>query len=207
MAELLVLPTTSFEAVDLEPDHIVSTTRSRGGYLTEITVADPLWGGSLRTTPLTERQLRAWEAFVSDATERKLAFDFVHPSKRQPINYDPDVLPIVDPLALTDVSDLRNPEVSGLPVGLQLLRGDRVAFLQGDLVSHRMIRADTLVASTISQALPVTPRLPLGVFAVAAEVRLIDAPMRLRVVANSWTAPLVGGQPVRGSFEVFESIR
>lgn len=207
MAELLVLPSTSFEAINLEPDHVVSTSRSRGGYLSEITVADPLWAGSLRTTPLSERQLRAWEAFMSDAVERKLAFDFVHPSKRCPVEYTPATLPFSGQGILTSVADLRNPVMSGLYVGLQLRRGDRVSFVQGDFISYRMVREDTLVSSAISQAVPITPRLPLGRFAVAAQAEFLDPPMRLRIVANSWSAPLVGGQPTRGSFEVFESPR
>ncbi len=207
MAELLVLPTTSFEAVSLEPDHVVSTSRSRGGYLTEITVADPLWAGSLRTTPLNERQLRAWEAFISDAVERKLAFDFVHPSKRYPVEYDATTMPFSGDAVITSLADLRSPAMSGLPVGFQLRRGDRLSFIQGDYISYRMVRTGTLVASAVSQAIPITPRLPLGRFAVAAAVEFVSPPMRLRVVANSWKAPLVGGQATRGSFEVFESPR
>lgn len=204
---LLTLPSTSFEYLELEPDHLIYSTQSRGGYTSEVTFGDPTWGGSMRTTPLSERQLRAWEAFISEATQRMLAFELVHPLRLTPLEYSYDSLPFSGTAAMVNIDDLNSPRLSGLPVGLQLRRGDRVQFTEGDHTAYRMVRSDVLVSSVLDQAVPVTPRLPLGMFTTAASAVFKDPKMRLRVTKNSWSAPLTAGQPTRGTFDVYEAIR
>lgn len=200
---ILTLPTTYFSALDLEPDHMVSIATDRGGYAHEITWGDPMWVGSMTTTKLSERELRQWEAFIADSTERKLPFDFVHPTKTLPIEYQAG-LPFSGNMTVTSLADLTAPVLSGFTVGLQLRKGDRIAFIERNFVSHRMLRTDLLVSSATAQAVPIVPRLPLGVFTTAATATIKNPPMRLRVQSNTWQASLQAGDAPTGSFKVFE---
>ncbi|WP_323014540.1 hypothetical protein [Devosia sp.] len=89
---------------------------------------------------------------------------------------------------------------------MQLLRGDRLAIYQGDIVVHRWVAENVLVSGQISQAIPVTPRLPIGVLAPGAIVALKNPKMRFMIVPASWDAAEVAN-PSSISFEVMEALR
>ncbi|MBI4046575.1 MAG: hypothetical protein HY371_07135 [Devosia nanyangense] len=132
--------------------------------------------------------------------------DFVHPRHRFPHAYDAASWPMAGNAELVSVPNLRTIVLRDLVEGMTLQRGDRLSIVQGDLVGHRWIAADLVVGSAISQAIPVTPRLPIGVFAAGAVVMLKDPKMRFMIVPGSWDDREVPGA-ASVTCEIMEALR
>src|SRR5690606_14519949 len=154
--------------------------------------SDPFWRGTMTT-----KRLNVWGennehadflAWLVWAVDRNMRVDFVHPRHRLPRGYSSDTWPMTGNGSLIGTPDMRTLNVSGVPDGVQLKRGDRISVEQDDIIVHRWIAADTLVESTINQAIAVTPRLPIGVLAPAAIVVLKDPKLRFMIVPGSISA-------------------
>lgn len=204
------MPAYAFTTLGVQAALGVTVARSEGGLVVTSRQGDPFWSG-----PMTTRPLQGWKgnneyadflAFLTDCVDRHLRVDFVHPRHRLPSAYTAETWPMGGNADLVDTPDLRAVTLSGLALGLILKRGDRLSILQDDIVVHRWIAADTVVSSTTSQHLPLTPRLPIGVLAPSATVVLEDPKMRFMVVAGSWNTEEVAN-PAPITFDVMEALR
>lgn len=205
------LPISAFGGIDVAPELGVAFARSEGGLVITSRNFDPYWRGRFTTGPLDPRGSNERARFIAWliwAADNNMRVDIVHPRHRYPAAYTADTWPMGGNAGLVDVPDLRTLVLSGLPAGLILRRGDRLSVLQDGLVVHRWIANDLVVASTIAQAVEVTPRLPIGVLAPAAAVVLENPPLRCTIVPGSWSDSLAeeyGPTPV--TFEVMEALR
>lgn len=203
----LTHPFNGFEEIELSLEHYIYTSNSQGGYSTEIRYAEPLWRGSLTSTVMDQQEFQEAEEFINEASERMLAFDLVHPLFLCPRSYTVSTTPGGGTASVVGISDLTAPHISGFTNGLLLKKGDRVSVEEGDYVSYRVIASDVTVSSTTDQTINIRPRLPVGRFTTAATLRYLNPKVRLRVVPNTWSVGLQGGQPIQGSFDVIEAPR
>lgn len=204
-------PDNVFVAADtLAPDKGIASARSEGGLVVTSRRGDPFWRGAITTPALPlegpgiERMLRpefiAWLHWAEDLNMR---IDFTHPRHRLPRSYTPDTWPMSGDGAIVSITDLRTIVVAGLTMGLVLKRGDRLTVRQGAVIVHRWIAVPVTVASTTTQSLTLTPRLPIGIIDPGADVVLEDPVMRFMIVPGS----IVGDEviePSPVSFEVSE---
>lgn len=205
------MPGYAFSSIDITPDLGRKFARSEGGLVVTSSRSDPFWRGelvtrALNTLPPNNEHARflAWLNWVCDMNMR---VDFVHPVHQYPSQYDASTWPMTGDAELSSVTDLRTVVVRDLVVGMVLKQGDRVSLMQDDIVVHRWLAEDLVVSSTLAQALPVTPRLPIGILSAGAVVKLEKPPMRLMVVPNSWRAPEEARDEATISFEVSEALR
>jgi hypothetical protein len=207
---ILAFPTSDFSGIDVNPEHVIAMTRARGNLISEVRSADPMWIGSLTTTALSARQLAQWEAYISRVSDELILTDFVHPLYRCPSAYTVSSFSALSWPGATGIAeinsftDLRTLVLSNVPMGMVLRYGDRCAVTEGGNVSYRMIAEDVTVAGA-TVTVKLTPRLPLGLFSTAAQVKFLNPPIRCRVMKNSWSAPLVAGEGYYGSFDIFEA--
>lgn len=202
-------PAYAFSGIGVQPELGVAYARSEGGLVVTSRKTDPYWRGRLTTIRLEPwgemNRYADMLAFLSRCVDLNILVDIVHPRHRLPRAYSASTWPMTGDAELTSVTDLRHIVVADLTMGLILKRGDRISVVQGDLISHRWIAADVVVASTTAQTLELTPRLPIGVFVAGAAVVLENPPMRVRIVPGSWEADEVS-EPAAISFEVEESL-
>lgn len=204
MAETFALP--GFERIAISPPTGRAYARENNGLLVGSTGGrQARWQGKLTTGKLTQAEYARLYAQLWDAVERNLRFDLVLPRFACPRTYTPASWPLETVPLLEEVTDLYTIEVSGLELGMTLLAGDRCCIHQGALRGYRMLSADVMVTSTTAQALPLSPRLPIGVFAAAAEVHFIDPALRVVVVEDSIDLP-EEYRPTGGSFDVTETL-
>ncbi len=205
------LPLNAFTSLDLAPDLGVIAARSEGGLVITSRRFDPYWRGIFTTGPLDPRgdneraDFLAWLVWAADLNMR---IDLVHPRHRYPSAYTATTWPMVGDGSLVSTPDMRTLNISGVPVGTLLRRRDRVSVIQDDIIVHRWIAADVEVASEISQSIPVTPRIPIGVLAPGATVVLENPKMRFAIVPGSWDdsqAEVYGPSPI--AFEMMEALR
>lgn len=183
MAE--TFPVTGFSRIGVRIRSGVVTARTTGGLLVTGRRHEPHWAGPFTTGPLEPAEWSALAAFLEDCVDRNLRVDFVHPRHAVPRAYTPASWPMIGDAELEAVTDLRTIVVSGLALGLNLRRGDRLSLMQGELVCHRKMAADVVVSSITAQTLALTPRIPMGIFAAGAAVRLRNPPLRLAIVPDS----------------------
>lgn len=204
-------PLSAFASTDVAPELGVITARSEGGLVITSRRFDPYWKGSYTTAPLDPRganeraDFLAWLTWAADINMR---VDFLHPRHRLPKAYTADTWPMSGDAELVDTPDQRTLTVSGLPIGLDLRRSDRIAVRQGDIVVHRWIASNHIVTSGVSQAVPVTPRLPIGILEPEAIVVLEDPPLRAVIEPGSWADSQreeYGPSPV--TFGIMEALR
>lgn len=194
-----------FGVVRLLPYSGIATQRSRGGLLLTQRVVEPGWRGRFATDFLDPDEHQHLATTIADIVDRNERIDFVHPLYVRPRAFLGAVWPLVaDPL-LVSVTHGREIVVSGLEAGMELRRGDRLTIMQGELRCYRSIQSDLVVSSTIAQALPITPRMPVGIFAAAAAVRFIDPVVRLAIVPDSYDIEETS-KPSPISFEVEEAL-
>ena len=199
-------PGEDFEKVQIGLQHTIFSSKSRGGMVSEVRVADPYWYGELVTVGLEREEIAEWEAFLAESIDRQLSVDFVHPLYPCPISYNVDTFPGAATGTLDAIVDGRTIHIDLLDPGLVLKKGDRISIEQGDRVCYYMIAADVTVATSATDVF-ITPRLRTGLFTVGAVVRVKGAKMRLRVETNSVGLVLVGGEPTAISFNVYEDGR
>lgn len=206
----VLMPNVGVSRIGVLPDLGVVGARSEGGLIITSRKSDPFWTGKLTTAKLepwrgNNRHARML-AFLSDCVDRNLRVDWVHPRHDYPGSYTADTWPMLGDGSLNDIVDARTLDVQGLVAGMVLARGDRIAVLQGDIVVHRWVAEDVVVDSAISQAVPVTPRLPVGLLAPSATVRLANPPLRFMIVPGSWDTD-EAHEPTSISFDVAEALR
>ncbi len=191
------------------PDLGVASARSEGGLVVTSRKSDPFWSGSLTTI-----KLEPWQggnrhaqflAFLSRCVDLNLRVDWVPPRHRLPGAYTAQTWPLIGDCSLVDVPDQRTLRVGGMQAGLVLSAGDRVAVLQGDSVVHRWVAEDVIVSSAIAQNIAVTPRLPIGLLAPAAVVKLKDPVLRFMVEPGSWDTH-EASEPTAITFSVMEAV-
>lgn len=203
------MPDYAFSNIAVSPELSINSERTEGGLIITSRRSDPYWTGPMTTRPLTgwrdDNEHADFRAFLTQCVDLNMRVDFVHPRHRVPAAYTIDNFPMAGNGALVSVTDLRTIVVSGLTNGLTLRRGDRLSIIQGNLIAHRWIAAPVVVSSAISQSLPLTPRLPIGVFVAGAVVALKDPKMRVMIVPGSWNGDEVGN-PTPITFEVSESL-
>jgi hypothetical protein len=212
MAE--TFPAYSLTNLQLDPDLGITVARSEGGMIVTSRRADPSWTGQMTTRPLAADPINEhadFRAFLSRCADLNLSIDFVHPRHVVPRSYTIATWPLVTDCSLVSISDLNHIVVSGLTVGVQLKRGDRLSLQQTNVdstvsIAHRWVAVDVTSASATAQAIEVTPRLPMGVFAASATVKFKNPPVRLRVIPGSWDDAEAGG-PTAISFQVSEALR
>lgn len=182
-------PINAFSSSDIAPDLGVVTARTEGGLFITSRKSDTFWQGSYTTGPLDPRganERAEFLAWLTWAADNNMRVDFLHPRHRLPRAYTAATWPMIGDAELADIEDQRTINVAGLTPGLDLRRGDRLSIIQGDQVVHRWISAPVIVGSMIAQEIAVTPRLPLGVLAPAAVVKLENPPLRAVIVPGSW---------------------
>lgn len=205
MAE--TFPNTGFfGTVGVAPNSGIAWARDEGGVNIFSRHRDSFWGGPVNTGLLEKNEQRVWLAFLDRVTEWNLSVDFVHPWYRVPGAYEIGTLPWGGGAVVDEVTDLFTLEIQGLPVGLELGAGDRFSIVQGDMIVHRKIATDLVVASAISETITVTTRLPIGLIAPAATVSFLNPPMRLKVIPGSWQ-PTEANSPTGLTFTVAEAYR
>lgn len=204
MAETFPFP--FFERIGLRIQPGIAHKRDRGGMLITQRRLEPYWAGQFTTDKLAPAAWADLIAFLDNCVDRNLRVDFVHPRFALPRAFTEATWPLfADPL-LVSITHGREIVVSGLQAGMQLKRGDRLSLMQGELRCYRSLAADVLVSSSISQALPLTPRMPLGLFAAGAAVRFKAPPVRLAIVPGSYQDDEVARQfPV--TFETEEALK
>jgi len=204
------MPAYAFTDLDVTPALGTAFARSQGGLVVTSRNSDPYWRGTMTTQLLdvfgADNQHADFLAWLIRCCDLNMRVDFVHPRHTLPRSYRSGGWPMIGDGTLLDAPDLRTLTVADIPSGVQLRRGDRLAVYQGDIVVHRWVAVDTLVSSAISQAVPVTPRLPIGVLAPGAIVALKEPKMRFMIVPGSWDAAEVAN-PSSISFEVMEALR
>lgn len=144
------------------------------------------WTLQATTDKLDQGEFANLSATLLEAEERNLRFDFVHPRFALPRAYTPATWPMAGDAALEAVPNLYTIDCSLLPIGLMLKKGDRLTLMQGELRCYCMLSADVTVASSVSELLPVLPRLPIGVFSAGAAVRLEGPMVRLALLPDSY---------------------
>jgi hypothetical protein len=195
----------AFGVIDLKPAGSISFAEEESGLLIVGRKPNRPWKGRFTTGRLDQAEHADLFGLLLKAEERNLRFDFVHPRFRLPRSYNAGSWPMVGDAELEAVTDLYTLTCSGLSMGLLLKRGDRLTIMQDDLRCYCMLSADVTVASISAQALPVLPRLPIGVFAAGAAVRLEDPMVRLALVPGGYDmAEEVSPRPV--SIDVIEAL-
>lgn len=164
----------------------ITTRRDRRGLLITGRRNEPYWAGPFTTDRLDPDMWSIVTAFLDNCVDRNLRVDFVHPRRAIPRAYTMGSWPLVADPIVTAVTHGRQIVASGLQVGMTLKRGDRLTIMQGDLRCYRRLENDLVVASAVSQALPISPRIPLGVFTPGAAVRFKNPPVRLAIVPDSY---------------------
>lgn len=205
MAESFVVPV--FSSYGIVPNSRVAFGRQRSGLLVAgRSNHQPYWGGPIRTGKLYPYEYAALYEQLHDGIERNLRFDLLLPRFRVPRAYTADTWPLEADPTIEAVTDLYTLSVAGLQVGMTLRRGDRLTIVKGELRCHRMIRGgDVTVASATAQAIPLTPRLPIGVFEADDVVKFIDPVLRVAIVPGSIDMP-EEYRPTGGAFEVTEAL-
>lgn len=195
-----------FARIDLVPEPGRIYARERRGLIVQARGGvEPYWSGRLETGELEFDEYADLYGALWDAVERNLRFDFVLPRFACPRAYTPATWPLVANPTIEAVTDLLTLSIAGLEVGMTLKRGDRFTIMSGALRCYRMVAADVTVSSATAQALPIRPRLPIGVFAPTDELKFIDPPVRLAVIADTIDMP-EEYRPLPVSFEVMESL-
>jgi len=181
----------SFELAQIEtPEESgLAFTRTEGGLIITSRRSDAYLSGRMVTRPLEVNEYKDLRAFLNAAVQRNRRLDFVHPKFVRPMDYTLAQLSSMfgwSGLAgVVNLDDLFTPRLSGLPVGLQLRRGDCLSFRDGLKNSYKTVESDTLVASNSSQAVPLTSRLGIGVFSLSAAVHFVDPVLRFMVVPDT----------------------
>lgn len=199
-----VFPLNEFSAVDITLQHTIYSSRTRGGFISNVRVADPYWSGELVTVGLEKAELEAWEAFLQDCIDRNLSIDFVHPLYRCPISYNPDTVPGSPTGTVGTFPDSRTIAVSGLASGLILKKGDRISLEQGDRVMYFMVGADVTIGASTTNV-NIVPRLRTGLFTSGAVVRVVNAKMRVKITPNTISVPLAAGEATYLKFGIYEN--
>jgi hypothetical protein len=201
------LPVMGWAGIRLKPVSGLAFRREKGGLLINKRNAEPHWEGQFRSDNLAIGAYADLSTLLTDIVDRNDRIDFVHPRYALPRLYTPATWPLLADPELVSVTNLRTIVVSGLNNGMQLLRGDRLALIQGanELVGYRSIAEDVTVTSTLAQTLVITPRLPFNVFVAGAKVRFKNPAARLAVVPDSWDADEQAG-PSPLSFDVTEAL-
>ncbi|MBN9335621.1 hypothetical protein [Devosia sp.] len=202
----VAFPFSGFDRIGLRIRSGIAHKRDRGGLLLTQRTVEPYWAGPFTTGKLTPAAWSNLVAFLSDCVDRNLRVDFVHPRHEVPRAYTLATWPLFADPVLVSVTHGREIVVSGLQVGMELKRGDRFTLMQGEQRCYRSLAADLVVASAISQAIPLTPRMPLGIFAAGALVRFKMPPVRLAVVADSFQDDEVYA-PSSLTFEAEEALK
>lgn len=199
------LPSLGFSALDIMPDLGIAMARTVGGLIVTSRRSDPFFRGTITTGDLEIATHSYLQAFLIDCVDQNRLVDFVHPRHVVPRSYTLENLPWPGTGTITALPDNRTVTLSGLPIGLELKRGDRLTLEQGDLRCGRWIQSDVTVGSAIAEALPITPRLPIGIFAPGAFVQFKNPVMRFMVVPGSFSMA-EAYRPTPISFDVSEAI-
>lgn len=179
--------------------------RDLGGLGLTGRTADAYWVGTLTTPALSiedRQQALADLLYWADLNKR---ISFVHPQHVYPQGYDADSWPLADDPVVTALTDRRHIVVMGLEVGMVLPRGTRFTLIQEDRRCYRELPVDVTISSATAQTLPVSPRLPLGVFAAGCTVSFVAPEVRFAIVPESWSTD-EGLEPMPLSFDVSETL-
>lgn len=193
--------------IELDPNWVKDEARDQGGNVWETEDADPFWTGRLSTTKLNHDRLQDWVGFVHTAVRDRLAIEFVDPVFYIPAAYRGVGLPGGwDGLGtLFDISNGLQPVFSGLPVGLQLRRGDRLSIFDTDNCRYHMVESNLVVASATEQMVPITPAGLPNVFEAGDSVSFLNPRVLLNIVPNSWRVTRTPRQEPVGTFQVEEA--
>lgn len=206
----LTPPAYGYSSIDLGPELGITSFRSEGGLIVTSRRGDPYVTGKLTTRSLKPDQFADFQAFLVDACDRNELIDIINPRYRLPRSYTGITWPLSGDQVLQALTDLHTLSVAGLIVDMALKRGDRLCLIQGsgasEVVSYRWLSADVTVTSSTAQALSVTPRLPLGVFAADCTVRFKNAFARVRVVPGSIEGVITDGNLDAITFGVSEAL-
>lgn len=194
-------------ALDLQPQFSIETARSDGGFGWDVESADAFWRGSVTTGKLDHDRLQDWEGFIADAIDNRTVIDFVDPVYSRPGFYRETALPGSwdGSAAIVDLTNTRQPVLSGLPVGLVLRRGDRLSASEGAANSYHMVTKPLVVSSATEQAVDVSPLILPNVMAEDSAITFVDPVIKLMVEVNSWRAPRRARVQTVGSFSVYEA--
>lgn len=195
-------------AIEFGPFLPMDGARSDAGDVWWTMDADAYWQGNASTTKLNPALQANWDGFMLAAMFHQTAVEFTDPRYRLPSAYrSAGVLPggFDGEADIADLADPLNPVISGLPVGLELKRGDRIGVVSVDNKTLHVLAADVTVASSTAQVLPVLPPILDNVFSAGDQIRLIDPAVRLTVVPNSWSVRQQARSEPIGTFQVVEA--
>lgn len=167
---------------------------------------EPYWAGTLTTPALSIADRKQALSDLNYWLDMNKRISFVHGLYHYPEGYDATTWPLTADAVITEVTDRRTIKVSGLEVDMVLPRGTRFTVMQGALRCYRSLPTAVTVTSALSQALPVSMRLPMGVFEAGATVRFAEPEVLLAIVPDSWDgAEDIDLLPL--SFDVSETLK
>lgn len=201
---------SGLSSIEFNPFFVRDRARDDGGNVWETEDADPYWLGTGTTGQLDPDKLQDWEGFVHEAVRLRSSIEFLDPVYWIPAAYRFSGLPggFSGTGALVNMTDAAAPKVSGFPIGLVLKRGDRVQIKNtgNGKSTYHMVSANTTVASTSNQSLPLVPAtLPNVLVAGGADVIVLNPVAMLNIVPNTWRAARRARQNPTGSFQVEEA--
>lgn len=195
----------ALSATVFAPTQNITFGRDLGGLGLTGRSSEPYWAGTLTTNALSieDRQKALSDLIYWVDLNKRLSF--IHPQYLYPQGFDADTWPVMGDVTVTTITDRRTIVVSGLVNGMLLPRGTRFTLVQDDLRCYRALPVDVTVASETAQTLPVSMRLPLGVFDEGCTVNFVSPEVRLAIVPASWQADEALG-PAPLSFDVSETL-
>lgn len=194
--------------LELFPNFNILDARTDSGFTWQTEDEDPYWLGSGSTGKLNHIRLGDWEGFIAEAIGKTLVLDLVDPIFNIPSAYRAaGVLPggwngIAE---VDNLDDAWAPRIDGMPAGLVVRRGDRIGLAQGDYKSCHVVTKPIAAATALNQVVEIAPPLLPNVFAVGAQIVLLNPVVRMHIVPGSWKAPRVAQQDTIGSFSLKEA--
>lgn len=200
---------SSLSELELTIEWLREQARDEAGNTWETEDGDPYWRGRMSSSKLTHDRLQKLFGFVQAAMQTRQTIDFIDPVYFIPAAYRATGLPAgfeTGLAALVDASDGATPVIAGLPVDLVLRYGDRLSIRNANNCRHHMVAVEELIVTDDeAQAVPVVPAVLGNVFEPADEVVLLNPPVRLNVVTNSWSAARRAQALTVASFTVEEA--
>lgn len=203
----LSFPSYGLSQIDVVPQVGMAWSRSEGGIIITSRRVDPFLKGRV-VTRLLEPEFEHPDVlgFILRAVDENQRVDIIPPRHTVPIGYTDTSWPLVgNPTTIASITNLRTINIAGLFIGAVLPRGTRVTFSTGGgIYAHRLIAAPVTVTSTTNQAITITPRLPVGLYAAGNAVLFRNPIMRVMIVPDSYdVSEAVEETPI--SFDVIES--
>ncbi|MCI5097530.1 MAG: hypothetical protein MRY77_14540 [Rhodobacteraceae bacterium] len=186
-------------------------SKTAGGEILEAALGTRLWQGKIVLDKMTTDEEADVLAMIDVVTSPGASF-MVHDVKRPWLRKDPKGLNLAGSApTLLDVSaDTRSVNIAGLPAGLELSRGDYLAFSYGAnperFALHRVSAPATVGAGGETGLVEVRPNVRPG-WAVGATVSMTRAACKAKIVPGSFDPGSRGRLTTGVSFNWIQTLR